>query len=156
MSTNDFQYENRFKVVFGSKDLDDLDRGIVNVSLPNVSIGFATQPTHIRDIYVPGDSVGVSDIVMTFVLDRDYSNLVEVLNWMDRLRNFDEATMERDVIDVAIVLLDSKYRVAFELNCKDCFPTNVSDILFNQQISDVEPVRFAVTFKVNGIEWTTP
>lgn len=148
-----FSYENRFQITFGSPEHRGLERKVVDVTVPSVSIGATPQPTRIKDIYVPGDSIDLGDINMTLLLDDDWANYKSIVNWMQRLRNFKEVDLDRDVTDVSITLLDAKFKPVFAVNCRDCFPYNVSDVFLNQQVAAVEPVRFLVTFKVNGVDY---
>lgn len=152
-TTENFFYGNRFKVIFGDKQFDGLDRKLTDITVPNLAIGFTEQPTPIRKIFIPGDSLDFGDLIATFVLDEDYSNYKMVLNWMMRLRNFDEIDITREVVDISIMLLDAKYKETMSFICKECFPYNISDVVLNQQIDDTEPVNFDVSFKINGVTY---
>jgi len=152
MSEN-FSYENRFQVLFGHEDFTTLNRKVIDVTLPSLNIGTTEQPTPIKRLYVPGDSLEIGEVNMTFLLDDDYDNYKIVLDWINTLRNFKETDLERLVIDIAIVLLDAKYKEVFTITCEDCFPYSISDIFLNQQIEETEPLKFLTTFKVNGLKY---
>jgi hypothetical protein len=149
-----FVYQNRFKIIFGDKQFDNLDRKIISVTTPNIAIGYTEQPTNIHKIYIPGDSLEFGEVNMEFLMAEDLSNYKMILNWMNRLRNFTDVDLNRDIVDITIMLLDSKYKEALSMVCKDCFPYNMSDVPFDIQIDDTDPIRFTVTFKVNGITYS--
>jgi hypothetical protein len=152
MSEN-FSYENRFQVLFGHEDFTTLNRKVIDVTLPSLNIGTSIQPTPIKDIFIPGTSLEIGEVNMTFLLDDDYANYKIVLDWINTLRNFKETDLERLVIDIAIVLLNAKYKEVFTITCEDCFPYSISDIFLNQQIEETEPLKFLTTFKVNGLKY---
>ena len=85
MSQN-FQYENRFQVLFGHEDFNDLNKKVIDVTLPTITIGSTEQPTPIKRLYVPGDSLDIGEINMTFLLDEDYNNYKIILDWINTLR----------------------------------------------------------------------
>jgi len=151
---NNFHFENRFHVLFGSENYKTLNKNVIDITVPSINIGATPQPTNIKTIYRPGDSLDFGDINMTFLLDEDYSNYLTLVEWLNRLRNFREVSLEEDIVDIAISLLDAKYKNVFTVNCEDCFIYNISDVFLNQQIDSTEPVRFLASFKVNNIVYT--
>ena len=143
-------YENRFKVIFDSEDYRHLTRNITNISLPGLTIGNTIQPTRVRNIYIPGNSIEFTDITVTYILNEDYSNYRDFILWLNALRGFDENNAERDVIDITVVLLNGKHNPFIEVRLNDCYPYEISDIPLDYQISTVVPVKFTVVFKING------
>lgn len=151
--SSNFSFENRFKIMFGSDEFKTLDRNIIDITIPSITIGTIQQPTPIKDVFIPGDSLDIGEINMTFLLDEDYNNYKTILDWMNTIRDFRNISLDRYVIDITINLLCAKYKSIFEINCEDCFPFNISDIFLNHQTVSPEPVRFLTTFKVNNIQW---
>ena len=146
-------YENRFHITFGSTELSGLERKAVDVTVPSVTIGTTPQPTQVKEIWIPGDSLDLGDLNWTFLLDDDWANYRTVVDWIQRLRSFTDVDLERDVVDISITLLTAKFKPAMTVSCRDCFPYSVSDVFLNQQVSTTDPVRFLATFKVNGLEY---
>ena len=150
MPQQNFNYENRFQISFDSEDYKDLAKNVVEITTPDISIGTTIQPTTIRNIYIPGNSIEFGDMQLSFLLDEDYANYSMMFQWLNKLRNFDSINLERDVIDINVVLLNGKYNPFLSMDFKDCFPYVMSEIPLSYQVSNLEPLRFSVTFKING------
>ena len=146
-------YENRFHLAFGAQEFWGLETKAIDVTLPAVVIGATQQPTSVRPVWIPGDSIDLGDVNVTFLVDEDWTNYLRVIQWAQRTRNFDKVDLERVVTDMTIVLLDTKFKEAMSLTCRDCFPYSVSEVFLNQQVSSAEALRFLVTFKINGVDY---
>lgn len=150
-----FNFENRFRTVFLHPNAEVRKLGNTNVAinLPTIILGQTEQPTNIRKIWIPGDSLEFEDINLQFMLQEGMENWVAVMDWMYRLRDPDETLMEREVCDIACDILDAKHNTVVECTCIDCFPFTMSDVPLTTQIDDVEPSRFDVSFKINGFTY---
>ena len=146
----DWTFENRYKIIFGAEKFAHLDQYIVGITTPTISIGITEQPTNIRKIYLPGDSIDFTDIVIDVLLLEDFSNYLDFVKWMFRLRSPDCIDVTREYTDISIVMTDGKHNPIFNLNMTDCFPFTMGDIPLSVQVNDVQPTKFDVTFKVNG------
>ena len=51
-----------------------------SASIPGISLGFAVQPTYLKDIPVPGDKLTYQDFTLKFFVDEDLTNYLEVHN----------------------------------------------------------------------------
>lgn len=113
-------------------------------------IGQTPQPTNIKPIYIPGDSLEYEDANFQFMVQENLANWRTVVDWMYRLRNPEQISLEREVYDIGVDVLDAKHKLIMECTFKDCFPFTISDVPLTHQIEDVEPSRMDVTFKING------
>lgn len=150
-----YNFENRFRTQFLSsrEDLQALGATNVVVNLPTIIIGYTEQPTSIRKIWLPGDSMEFEDMNLQFMLQEGMENWMAVLDWMYRCREPDVIGIERDVVDIAVDILDAKFRPIVLCTATDCFPFTISDVPLTTQIEDVEPSRFDVSFKINGFKY---
>lgn len=150
-----YNFENRFKTTFLSARDDVRVLGATNVviNLPTIIIGYTEQPTSIRKIWIPGDSMEFEDMNLQFMLQEGMENWLAIMDWMFRLRDPDTIDLERDVVDIAIDILDSKFNPIVLCTAIDCFPFTISDVPLNTQVEDVEPARFDVSFKLNGFKY---
>jgi hypothetical protein len=111
------------------------------------------QPTAIRPIYIPGDSLEFTEISFQFLLQEGMENWQAVVDWIFRLKNPSEINLTREVIDIGIDILNAKHKTVLETTCVDSFPFSISDVPLNTQIDDVEPNRFDVQFRINGFNY---
>ena len=65
-------------------------------NIPDITLGIAEQPTYLRDIPIPGDKIQFGDLRITFLVDEDLTNFMEIQNWIrglgypETLKQFDE------------------------------------------------------------------
>jgi hypothetical protein len=147
--------ENRFAIHFmhDREDVQMLGASASNVTLPSIIMGFTMQPTSIRPIYIPGDSMEFTEVSVQFLLQEGMENWQTVVDWIYRLRNPSEIDLTREVIDIGIDILNAKHKTILETTLVDAFPFSISDVPLNNQIDDVEPNRFDVQFKANGFNY---
>lgn len=147
--------ENRFAVHFlhEREDVQALGSSVVGVTLPSIIMGMTQQPTPIRPIYIPGDSMEFTEISIQFLLQEEMQNWQAIVDWIFRLKNPTEIDLTREVIDIGIDILDVKHRTIMETTLVDAFPFSISDLPLNVQIDDVEPNRFDVQFRPNGFTY---
>ena len=50
--------------------------------IPGINLGFALQPTYLKDIPVPGDKMSYEDFTLRFLIDENLENYLEVHKWM--------------------------------------------------------------------------
>ena len=75
------------------------------------------------------------------------------MDWIFRLRDPAELEGERETCDLAVDILDAKYKTVVECTLIDVFPFTMSDVPLTAQIDDTEPSRFDVSFKINGFSY---
>jgi len=152
MTNHNFNYENRFQILFNKEEYAILNQNVIGVSTPSIDMGNTIQPTAIRNIYIPGNSLEFSDLTITFLLDENYSNYIKILKWIQLCRNFDELDSERIESDITLVLLNNKYKSEHSIVFQNCYPFSLSELPLNTQISETEPINFVGIFKINGMK----
>ena len=56
-----------------------------SASIPGINLGFALQPTYLKDAPVPGDKLTYSDLTLSFFVDENLENYMQVHNWLTGL-----------------------------------------------------------------------
>ena len=51
-------------------------------NIPGIDLGFALQPTYLKDIPISGDKLTYSDFSLRFLIDEKMENYLEVHKWM--------------------------------------------------------------------------
>lgn len=146
-------FQNRFRCMFLNQNYKSLDKSIISVAIPSVNTGVAIMQTPIKDIFYPGNSVEFSDLILGFQLDEDYANWKTIMNWIYQNKSFDNVIQNMFFSDVSIQLGDAKKNIIYSVQLTDVFPFDCSEIAFSTRSSDVDPLDFQVTFKVNNIEF---
>lgn len=148
----EYAFSNTFRCSFESEDYKSLDRSVISISTPNLTLGVTDQQAIPRPIKIPGNSFEIGEVSIDFMLDQDFANWIKIFNWLNTLQNFTSVVAEQDVIDISINLLDNKSNYISSIVLEDCFPTNLSEITFDTQIDEPQPQQFTVQFTTNHIK----
>ena len=137
-----------------------------SASIPGINLGFALQPTYLKDIPVPGDKLTFSDFTLKFFVDEDMTNYLEVHNWLRGL-GFPESVQEHldlkkgdvynpstsfkdqmnEYSDASLFIYNSNFNEVARIDFKDVFPVSLSTINFDATATDVNYVTAEATFK---------
>ena len=57
----------------------------VSASVPGLTLGDATYATPLKDIPLPGEKITYDDLTITFIVDENLENYIEIHNWLTSL-----------------------------------------------------------------------
>ncbi len=137
-----------------------------SASIPGINLGFAIQPTYLKDIPVPGDKLTFQDFTLKFFVDEDMTNYLEVYNWLRGL-GFPESVQEHldlkkgdqynpstsfkdqmnEYSDASLFIYNSNFNEVARIDFRDVFPVSLSTINFDATATDVNYVTAEATFK---------
>lgn len=152
----------RFRVII--KRIPNVVYFCQEANLPGVTVGAASQSTPFVDIPRPGDKCQFEDLTITFPVDEDFKNYMEIFKWITALgfpKKFDQykrlATGPDGVYsEISLLILDSESNVSHTINFKGAFPTGLSGISFNVKEQDVSIPLATATFKYEQWEPFVP
>ena len=117
------------------------------VAIPSVTVGELPIPTPFSTkIQLPGDLVTFGDLVVTFRVDEDMANYLEVFNWIKSITRIDgfesangQATAwtkeidspmgeEKVFSDASLYVLNSAMNPNKEITFTDVYPTGLTDV----------------------------
>jgi len=130
--------------------------------LPSVSMSAVTTPTPLKNIYNVPDHLEYAELDLSFIIDEDMNNYLEILRWMEgiatpeKLSQYDRLQKSEEGIrsDIVVVLTNSAKNPHIEIRYKDAFPLTISPISLDITPSDVQYPEATVTFRHNGFEIT--
>ena len=122
-----------------------------SVNIPEVALGTAVQTNYLRDIPLPGDKLQYGDLNITFMVDEDMENYLQIYQWItslgypesldqfDELKDFNNLLPEPPVAgdffnersDATIMILNSDYNPSVKIKFKDVFPVSLSAVPFD-------------------------
>jgi hypothetical protein len=135
-----------------------------NISIPGISMSETYQPTPFVKIPRPGDHIDYAELSVTFKVDEDLKNWLEVYNWMLSLGfpdNFDQykrlgkaakGSEETVSSDINVTILNSAMNPNVEFQFKDAFPTTISQLDLGSTSTDVDYVSATATFRYRVYE----
>lgn len=125
-------------------------------SIPAISLQPVDTPTPFKTIYETG-SVSYSELNLSFIVDENMSNYIEVFNWIRGIgfpQNFDQYknVKNREGIrsDISIVVMNSHKNPNIEINFIDCFPTSLSEVVLDTTQTDLVYPEATVSFQYNS------
>jgi|TARA_B110000977_G_scaffold98078_1_gene129073 hypothetical protein len=152
MSTTNFLSPLEFVVTV--KRLPEVQFFTQAVTIPSVSIAQVDQNTPFKIVPVPGDRLTYGELPLSFIVDESMSNYIEVYNWLKAL-SFNEEfpqfnnikTSEYGILtDISLVIMNSHKNPNIEIQFRDCFPVNLSDIMLDTTQTDIVYPQATVSF----------
>lgn len=130
---------------------------VQTVNIPSLGFQSADVPTPFVNLPFPGDHLRFGEFQLTFKIDEDMQNYLEIYNWLVGLGfpdNFSQyskisnlPTKDGIVSDATLMILTSAKNSNIEINFKNLFPISISDVQFDTTQTDVEFVNASVSFK---------
>lgn len=147
-----------------------------SASIPGINLGFALQPNYLRDIPVAGDKLTFEDFTLSFFVDENLENYMEVQNWLrglgypDSVEEFIDLKKDdtytpdpsaknalNEYSDATLIVYNSSFNEIVKVKFRDVFPVSLSTINFDASVGDIDYVTADATFKysIYDIEVTT-
>lgn len=132
---------------------------IQKVNVPQIFLKPPVSPNPFVNIPYPGDHIDYSTLEITFKVDEDLQNYLEIHNWIKALgkpKDFEQyKTIEEtkswtgDGIysDISVMILSSTKMANYEVVYIDAHPVELSGIVFNTTDPDVNYIEASATFK---------
>jgi len=134
------------------------------VTIPSLSIGVATQPTPFSDISVEGDKVAFEQLNISFYVNEDLSNYLEIYNWIISLGfpdNPPQFNLRDDIStasdadgtiksDMNVILQTNKSNPNFNVTFRDAFPVSLGSIDLDSSVTSLDPIVVDATFAYIG------
>ncbi len=128
------------------------------VSLPTISLsGAVTVSNPVIDYPLPGEKLTFGDFSVTFRVDEDMKNFLELYNWLvglgspespDQFRRFQNASINQsNLSDGTLIILSSKYNPNIRVKFRGMYPESLSELQFNTTGTDIDYLEATATFK---------
>ena len=132
-------------------------------NIPELNLGIAVQPSYLKDIDRPGEKIEFGDLNITFLVDEDLVNYMEIQKWIRGLgfpENLDQfAQLEKEAIlgpqgkfeniysDGVLQILSSNQVAKYQVVFQDLFPYSLSTLSFDATDTNIEYFTADVSFK---------
>ena len=137
-----------------------------SASIPGINLGYAAQPSYLKDLPVPGDKITYEDFSLRFFVDENLENYLQVHNWI-RALGYPESIQEfidlkandpynpdisaknplNEYSDASLFIYNSMFNEIARVDFRDVFPVSLSTINFDATDSDIQYVTAEATFK---------
>ena len=132
---------------------------VQKVNIPEIKLLNTIQPNPFVEIPIPGDHINYGVLNISFKVDEDLKNYLEIHNWiksMGKPQNYEQyrtiarkpaGTGEGIYSDITLMALSSTKMPNYEIVFADAFPVSLSSLGFNTIDSDVNYVEAEASFK---------
>ena len=144
--------------------LPNVEYFCLRVNIPAVILGEAFQPMPFMNLPVEGDTLSFESMNLSFILDEDMQNYMEIYSWLTALgfpRDYEqfktlkpasEASEYASMFsDMDIMLQTNKSNPNYKITFNDVFPTSLSSVQFDTSVSALEPIVVDATFNFKGM-----
>tara|TARA_B100000929_G_scaffold118611_1_gene93994 strand:+ start:1132 stop:1665 length:534 start_codon:yes stop_codon:yes gene_type:complete len=134
------------------------------VNIPAVILGDTFQPMPFMNLPVEGDTLSFEAMNISFILDEDMQNYLEIYSWLTALgfpRDYEQfktlkpasevSEYESMFSDMDIMLQTNKSNPNYKVTFNDVFPTSLSSVQFDTSVSALEPIIVDATFNFKGM-----
>jgi hypothetical protein len=132
---------------------------IQKVNIPSIALPNPVATNPFINIPYPGEHLRYGDLEISFKVDEDLQNYLEIHNWLISLgkpENFEQYKAIQDIdpitgngiySDITLHVLASTKMPNYEIVFVDAFPASLSDISFNTVDNDVTFIQASASFK---------
>jgi hypothetical protein len=143
---------------FSIKRAPNINFFIQKVNIPGLSLPVIEVVNPLIDIPFPGDHLNFEELNITFKVDEDLQNYLEIYNWiraLGRLNPADYHTLQFNETylgqsirsDISLNILTSLRNVNYEIIFIDAFPIKLSNLNFDTTAGDVSFIEASATFR---------
>lgn len=129
---------------------------VQQVGMPGVTLGTIDIATPFQRIPLAGTQLSYGDLSITFKIDEDLQNYLELYRWLEAISFPDDFTQypgEREVYsDATLTILTSAYRAKHEIVFRDMFPIDLGGFTMLTTASDVDHVECIATFRYRSYD----
>ena len=125
------------------------------VNIPGISLSNTIQSTPFANIPIEGDVLEFEDLTISFIVDEDMQNYLELYNWLqslgfpDKYSQYDNETSSIKS-DMNILLHTNKSNPNYSIAFKDVFPVSLGAISFDTNATTLDPIVVDASFKYTG------
>ena len=133
------------------------------INIPAVILGDTFQPTPFLNTPVEGDTLSFESVNMSFILDEDLQNYIELYTWMTALgfpKEYPQFTELKEpglasettgkYSDMTIILHTNKANPNYQVTFTDVFPTSLGGVQFDSTPTGMDPIVVDASFMFRG------
>lgn len=144
---------------FALQRAPNIEYYIQAATIPSLTASYITIPTPFSNLSFSPDKLEYGDFSLTFRVDEDMSNYLEIHNWLVGTAFPDNFTQHSNLVtreqgdnsgvysDATLTILNSTKNYNIEISFEDLFPTSISDIELDVRASDVNYSEATATFR---------
>lgn len=127
---------------------------VQQTSIPSISSTPIQVPTRFNPSYRGGDNIEFSNMDLTFIVDEQMNNYMEIFDWMIST-NFPESHDQysgEQYSDISVLILNSKKNANINITYRNCFPISLGDVQLNLTDTDLTYPQVTATFQYDTFD----
>lgn len=148
MPTGRYNFLSGLGLAFVLDRAPTMSYSVVSTSVPEVSVPVTKTPSPFTTISRGGDKAEFSPLSLTFKVDEELANYLEIFNWMVGVgfpESFDQYKTPTHS-DGSLIVLNSNMNPVYSVRFKNLTPTSLSGCTMNVASGTVEYVECSATF----------
>jgi len=117
-----------------------------SVDIPAINMTPINTPTPVGTLIRPGDKIVYDPLTITFRVDEDMRNYIEMVNWLEGLGHPNSLKQLRDLSASSPLATPNTIGPGLNAFFSDAFPTSLSALRFSSMSNDVEYLEATATF----------
>jgi len=142
-----------FQVTIGR--MPNVEFFVQRANIPALTMNPVETSSPLNTYYATPDRISYSDFDLSFVVDENMENYLEVMKWMEGLGTPQSSDQYKDikasddgtVSDITLVIHNSHKNPAHRVVYKNCFPISISSVPLNIVNQDITYPEVTVTFR---------
>jgi len=147
---------------FMIKKLPNTNYFVQSVNVPSVQATDVVMPTPFTNIPTIGDRLNYSEFQLSFKVDEDMTNYIELYDWLLQLHFPEDFAQAKNIYqkqnnvdfladgpysDATLTILNSAMNPNKEVIFEDCYPIALSDLQFSTTAASVDYIECQATFR---------
>ena len=137
-----------FKVSIDSGEFANIAFFCTTANVPGLSQASVLTGYKNNNAYAPGDTIDYSTFDVTFIVDEEMKNYVEIFNWISN--NSSAKPKYRDVI---LSILTNKNNINKQVRFHKAFPISLDPLQFTTQDTALDYLTCNVTFQYDKFDF---
>jgi hypothetical protein len=130
------------------------------LTIPDVSTSPVEVANPLKALYATGDRLAYGDLDLSFVVDENMENYLEILNWLeglgtpestDQFKNLEKSDAGL-VSDIRVLIMNSHKNPNMEFLFTNAFPTSISSLELDLSSADIAYPKASVTFRYDDMK----
>jgi hypothetical protein len=149
-----------FRVTIDASEFANLQFFCTTATVPSLTQSEVLQGYKNKNAYFPGDTIEYSTLEVTFIVDEELKNYIEMYNWLKTDAGYNTentktgpTTHQVKFKDITLSILTSKNTINKQVKFSDAFPTSLGELQFTTQDTAVEYITCTVSFRYNRFEF---
>jgi hypothetical protein len=136
-----------FRLVIDGQKYKNALFSVQRVEIPDISAEGAPLNLPQRNIAFAADKITYADLSLSFLVDEDFTNYIEIHDWMYGAVTQPDSPSIDKYKDISLLVMSSHNNVSREFKFVEAFPINLSSVQFDATLTEADYLAANVTFK---------